>query len=367
MTFPMLVDEQQQYGRAYEGIGLPTSVIVGRDGHVVTRHRRRDDAGADARRRRAGARAIVSARIAARASRRSSSRSSPRRTCIRRRRCTTPGSTRSRWRSGSSSCIAYANGARRGSDGVGGKTAAARDGGRADRRRRRARVGIARARHGARHRHAGHRRARPRARRRGVFRRRRRGHDRARVGGRGPAAQERERDRARPVDAPRDGRVARVSRPASRGVRRSVRRARRAPHRHPADEPVVFVAGAAVSAAPAHRRARRAVRHVLDARTPPRRARAVLHAARPRAVQPREPDTKAPALVLTVADEAGKPLGITLAAAARRHRRRHSRARDDRCVSCLAVASAPPTWALVPARVSFRARLRVERVSVQAT
>ena len=35
MTFPVLVDEQQQYGRAYEGIGLPTSVIVGRDGHVV--------------------------------------------------------------------------------------------------------------------------------------------------------------------------------------------------------------------------------------------------------------------------------------------------------------------------------------------
>ncbi len=35
VTFPVLVDEQQQYGRAYEGIGLPTSVIVGRDGHVV--------------------------------------------------------------------------------------------------------------------------------------------------------------------------------------------------------------------------------------------------------------------------------------------------------------------------------------------
>ena len=26
MTFPILLDEQQQYGRAYEGIGLPTSV-----------------------------------------------------------------------------------------------------------------------------------------------------------------------------------------------------------------------------------------------------------------------------------------------------------------------------------------------------
>jgi thiol-disulfide isomerase/thioredoxin len=35
VTFPILLDEQQQYGRAYEGIGLPTSVIVGRDGHVV--------------------------------------------------------------------------------------------------------------------------------------------------------------------------------------------------------------------------------------------------------------------------------------------------------------------------------------------
>ncbi len=35
MTFPILVDEHQQYGRTYEGIGLPTSVIVGRDGHVV--------------------------------------------------------------------------------------------------------------------------------------------------------------------------------------------------------------------------------------------------------------------------------------------------------------------------------------------
>ena len=35
VTFPILVDEQQQYGRAYQGIGLPTSVIVARDGHVV--------------------------------------------------------------------------------------------------------------------------------------------------------------------------------------------------------------------------------------------------------------------------------------------------------------------------------------------
>ena len=35
VTFPILVDEHQQYGRTYEGIGLPTSVIVGRDGRVV--------------------------------------------------------------------------------------------------------------------------------------------------------------------------------------------------------------------------------------------------------------------------------------------------------------------------------------------
>jgi thiol-disulfide isomerase/thioredoxin len=35
VTFPILVDEQQQYGRTYRGIGLPTSVIVGRDGRVV--------------------------------------------------------------------------------------------------------------------------------------------------------------------------------------------------------------------------------------------------------------------------------------------------------------------------------------------
>jgi thiol-disulfide isomerase/thioredoxin len=35
VTFPILVDEQQQYGRTYRGIGLPTSVIVGRDGRIV--------------------------------------------------------------------------------------------------------------------------------------------------------------------------------------------------------------------------------------------------------------------------------------------------------------------------------------------
>jgi thiol-disulfide isomerase/thioredoxin len=35
VTFPILVDEQQQYGRTYAAIGLPTSVIVDRSGHVV--------------------------------------------------------------------------------------------------------------------------------------------------------------------------------------------------------------------------------------------------------------------------------------------------------------------------------------------
>lgn len=35
VTFPILVDEKQQYGRVYRAVGLPTSVIVGRDGHVI--------------------------------------------------------------------------------------------------------------------------------------------------------------------------------------------------------------------------------------------------------------------------------------------------------------------------------------------
>ncbi len=35
VTFPILVDDQQQYGRTYAAIGLPTSVIVDRSGHVV--------------------------------------------------------------------------------------------------------------------------------------------------------------------------------------------------------------------------------------------------------------------------------------------------------------------------------------------
>jgi peroxiredoxin len=35
VTFPILVDADQQYASSYVSIGLPTTVIVGRDGHVV--------------------------------------------------------------------------------------------------------------------------------------------------------------------------------------------------------------------------------------------------------------------------------------------------------------------------------------------
>jgi len=35
VTFPILIDDQQQYGRAYGAEGLPTSVLVDRSGHVV--------------------------------------------------------------------------------------------------------------------------------------------------------------------------------------------------------------------------------------------------------------------------------------------------------------------------------------------
>jgi thiol-disulfide isomerase/thioredoxin len=36
VTFPILVDEAQHYGNTYAAAGLPTTIIVGRDGHVVT-------------------------------------------------------------------------------------------------------------------------------------------------------------------------------------------------------------------------------------------------------------------------------------------------------------------------------------------
>jgi thiol-disulfide isomerase/thioredoxin len=35
VTFPILVDEAEQYGRTYKSLGLPTSVVVSRDGRVV--------------------------------------------------------------------------------------------------------------------------------------------------------------------------------------------------------------------------------------------------------------------------------------------------------------------------------------------
>ena len=35
VTFPILLDADQQYGRSYAAVGLPTTVIVARDGHVV--------------------------------------------------------------------------------------------------------------------------------------------------------------------------------------------------------------------------------------------------------------------------------------------------------------------------------------------
>jgi peroxiredoxin len=35
VTFPILLDEDEQYASSYRSVGLPTSVIVGRDGHVV--------------------------------------------------------------------------------------------------------------------------------------------------------------------------------------------------------------------------------------------------------------------------------------------------------------------------------------------
>jgi cytochrome c biogenesis protein CcmG/thiol:disulfide interchange protein DsbE len=35
ITFPILLDEDQQYASSYVSIGLPTTVIVGRDGRVV--------------------------------------------------------------------------------------------------------------------------------------------------------------------------------------------------------------------------------------------------------------------------------------------------------------------------------------------
>ena len=35
LTYPILVDQDQQYGRAYASIGLPTSIFVDRTGHIA--------------------------------------------------------------------------------------------------------------------------------------------------------------------------------------------------------------------------------------------------------------------------------------------------------------------------------------------
>ena len=35
LTYPILVDTEQHYGRAYAAIGLPTSLVVDRNGHIV--------------------------------------------------------------------------------------------------------------------------------------------------------------------------------------------------------------------------------------------------------------------------------------------------------------------------------------------
>jgi thiol-disulfide isomerase/thioredoxin len=35
IAFPIWIDDQQRYGRVYAALGLPTTVIVGRDGKVV--------------------------------------------------------------------------------------------------------------------------------------------------------------------------------------------------------------------------------------------------------------------------------------------------------------------------------------------
>jgi thiol-disulfide isomerase/thioredoxin len=35
LAYPILLDEGQQYGRAYAAVGLPTSIVVDRTGHIV--------------------------------------------------------------------------------------------------------------------------------------------------------------------------------------------------------------------------------------------------------------------------------------------------------------------------------------------
>lgn len=38
LRYPILVDEDQRYGRAYAAIGLPTSLVVDKTGHIVVGH-----------------------------------------------------------------------------------------------------------------------------------------------------------------------------------------------------------------------------------------------------------------------------------------------------------------------------------------
>lgn len=35
LTYPILLDEDQRYGRAYSAVGLPTTLVVDRTGHIV--------------------------------------------------------------------------------------------------------------------------------------------------------------------------------------------------------------------------------------------------------------------------------------------------------------------------------------------
>ncbi len=35
LRYPILLDEEQRYGRAYAAVGLPTSIVVDRTGHIV--------------------------------------------------------------------------------------------------------------------------------------------------------------------------------------------------------------------------------------------------------------------------------------------------------------------------------------------
>jgi peroxiredoxin len=58
LTYPILLDEKQEYGRAYAAVGLPTTIIVGRDGKIMR--------GIDGPMSLAGFRAAVAPALAAR-------------------------------------------------------------------------------------------------------------------------------------------------------------------------------------------------------------------------------------------------------------------------------------------------------------